>query len=213
MEGYKQVLGIWIGEHESAKFWLTVLTELQTRGVTDILVVAVDNLTGFSEAIATVFPQADIQKCIGHQIRNSLKYAARKDYAPLTAALRPIYTAPSENAACAALDVFASTWGAKYPMIVRSWRDNWTELATFFRYPALLRKVMYTTNLIEGFNRQLRKVTKSKSQFPHDDALMKMLYLATREATRKWTTRVANWGQILGQLAIYFENRVTPYLP
>ena len=208
LEGYKDVLGMWVGEHESAKFWLTVLTELQGRGVQDILVVAVDNLTGFSEAIAAVYPQADIQKCIVHQIRNSLKYVAHKDYAAITTDLKPIYRASTESAASAALDQFEATWGRKYPMVVRSWRTNWTELVTFFRYPPGLRKIMYTTNLIEGFHRQLRKVTKSKTQFPSDDALVKMLYLATREATRKWTARIQNWGEILGQLDIYFEDRI-----
>lgn len=212
LEGYKDVLGMWIGEHESAKFWLTVLTELQGRGLQDILVVAVDNLTGFSEAIATVFPQADIQKCVVHQVRNSLKYAAQKDYAALAAALKPIYQAATETAGAAALETLAAAWGRKYPTIVRSWRTNWPELATFFRYPVALRKVIYTTNLIEGYHRQLRKVTKSKAQFPTDEALTKSLYLATREATRKWTKRVPNWGQILGQLVIYFEDRITPYL-
>ena len=174
-DGYKSVLGIGIGEHESSKCWLTVLIAVQARGVQDILVVAVDNLTGFSAAIARVFPQADIPKCVVHQIRNSLQYAA----------IRPIYTAPTEDAACAALDTFEHTWGTQYPMVIRAWRQHWDELAPFFRYPPLLRKVIDTTNLIEGYHRPLRKVTKSKSQFPTDEALMKMLYLATREATRK----------------------------
>ena len=209
LEGYKDVLGLWIGEHESAKFWLTVLTELKSRGVQDILVVAVDNLTGFSEAIATVFPRTDIQKCIVHQIRNSLKYVARKDYQAITTDLKPIYRADTEAGAALALDAFEEAWGKKYPTVVRSWRQNWTELVTFFRYPPALRKIMYTTNIIEGFNRQLRKVTKSKTQFPNDEALVKMLYLATREATRKWTARIQNWGEILGQLAVYFDDRVT----
>ena len=208
LDGYKDVLGMWIGAHESAKFWLTVLTELKSRGVQDVLVVAVDNLAGFSEAIASVFPQSDIQKCIVHQIRNSLKYVARKDYAAVTTDLKPIYQADTEGAAAQALDAFAAKWEKKYPMVVRSWRENWTELVTFFQYPPALRKIMYTTNLIEGFNRQLRKVTKTKSQFPTDEALVKMLYLATREATRKWTARIQNWGEILGQLEIYFEDRV-----
>ena len=208
LEGYKEVLGMWIGEHESAKFWLSVLTELKSRGVQDILVVAVDNLTGFSEAIAAVFPRADVQKCLVHQIRNSLKYVARKDFAALTADLKPIYKADTEAGAKLAMETFEAAWGKKYPMVVRSWRDNWTELMTFFQYPPALRKILYTTNLIEGFHRQLRKVTKAKAQFPTDEALVKMLYLATREATRKWTTRIQNWGEILGQLEIYFEDRV-----
>ncbi len=163
LEGYKDVLGMWIGAHESAKFWLTVLTELKNRGVQDVLVVAVDHLTGFSEAIATVFPRADVQKCVVHQIRNSLKYAARKDYAALTAALRPIYQAPTEAAGTAARADFAADWGDRYPTGVRSWEANGHELATFYRYPEGLRRTIYTTNLIEGFHRQLRKVTKRKS--------------------------------------------------
>ena len=212
LEGYKDVLGMWIGAHESAKFWLTVLSELKSRGVQDVLVVAVDHLTGFSEAIATVFPQADVQKCVVHQIRNSLKYAARKDYAALTAALRPIYQAPTEDAGAAALADFAADWGDRYPTVVRSWETHWHELATFYRYPEGLRRTIYTTNLIEGFHRQLRKVTKSKTLFPTDTALTKMLYLAGQEAQRKWTKRLPNWGEILGQLVIYFEDRLTPYL-
>ena len=212
LEGYKDVLGMWIGAHESAKFWLTVLTELKSRGVQDVLVVAVDNLTGFSEAIATVFPRADVQKCVVHQIRNSLKYAARKDYAALTAALRPIYQAPTEAAGAAALADFAADWGDRYPTVVRSWEANWHERATFYRYPEGLRRTIYTTNLIEGFHRQLRKVTKSKSLFPTDTALTKMLFLAGQEAQRKWTKRLPNGGEILGQLVIYFEDRLTPYL-
>ena len=171
-----------------------------------------DHLTGFSEAIATVFPRADVQKCVVHQIRNSLKYAARKDYAALTAALRPIYQAPTEDAGAAALAAFAADWGDRYPTVVRSWEANWHELATFYRYPEGLRRTIYTTNLIEGFHRQLRKVTKSKSLFPTDAALTKMLYLAGQEAQRKWTKRLPNWGEILGQLVIYFEDRLTPYL-
>jgi len=212
LDGYKDVLGMWIGAHESAKFWLTVLTELKSRAVQDILVVAVDNLTGFSEAIATVFPRADVQKCIVHQIRNSLKYATRKDYAALTAALRPIYQAPTEAAGTAALADFADDWGGRYPTVVRSWQANWHELATFFRYPEGLRRTIYTTNLIEGFHRQLRKVTKSTSLFPTDTALTKLLFLAGAQAQKKWTKRVPNWGEILGQLVIYFEDRLTPYL-
>ncbi len=212
LAGYKDVLGMWIGAHESAQCWLTVPSELKSRGVQDILVVAVDNLTGFSEAIATVFPRADIQQCIVHQIRNSLQYAARKNYAALAAALRPLDQAPTEAAGAAALDAFAATWGPKYPAVVRSWQAHWPELATFFRYPPALRRVIYTTNLIEGFHRQLRKVTQTKAQFPTDAALVKMLYLAGQEAQRKWTRRVPNWGEILGQLVIYFEDRLTPYL-
>jgi len=212
LDGQKDVLGMWIGEHESAKFWLGVLTELRARGVQDVLVFSTDNLQGFSEAIAASFPKADVQKCIVHQIRNTLKYVSYKDYKAVTASLKPIYQAPTEEAARQELDRFEQVWGGKYPLCVRAWRDNWTELATFYRYPVEMRRIMYTTNIIEGYHRQLRKATKGKSIFPNDEALTKMLYLATMEVTRKWTMRVANWGQILGQLAIYFGDRLTPYL-
>ena len=212
LDGQKDVLGMWIGEHESAKFWLGVLTELKARGVEDVLVFSTDNLRGFSEAIAACFPQSDIQKCIVHQIRNSLKYVSYKDFKAVTASLKPVYKAPTEEAALLELDRFEQEWGQKYALCVRTWRENWTELATFFRYPVEMRRIMYTTNIIEGYHRQLRKVTKGKSIFPNDEALTKMLYLATMEVTRKWTMRIANWGQILSQLAIYFGERLTPYL-
>jgi len=212
LDGQKDVLGMWIGENESAKFWLSVLTDLKSRGVQDILVVSTDNLRGFTEAIASCYPKADVQKCIVHQIRNTLKYVSYKDYKAVTASLKPVYKAPTEEAALLELDRFEQEWGKKYPLSVRTWRENWTELATFYRYPVEMRRVMYTTNIIEGYHRQLRKATKGKSIFPNDEALTKMLYLATMEVTRKWTMRVANWGQILGQLAIYFEDRLAPYL-
>ena len=212
LDGQKDVLGMWIGENESAKFWLGVLTELKARGVQDVLVFSTDNLRGFSEAIAACFPQSDVQKCIVHQIRNSLKYVSYKDFKAVTASLKPIYQAPTEEAALLELDRFEQEWGGKYPLCVRTWRDNWTELATFFRYPVEMRRIMYTTNIIEGYHRQLRKVTKGKSIFPNDESLTKMLYLATMEVTRKWTMRIANWGQILGQLAIYFGDRLAPHL-
>jgi putative transposase len=212
LEGCKDVLGIWIGENESSKFWLTVLNELKSRGVEDILIACVDNLKGFSEAIAACYPKTDIQKCVVHQIRNSLKYVSYKDYKAVTAALKPIYRASTEEAGRAELNRFEEAWGTKYPMVVRSWRTNWDELSTFFRYPAEMRKLIYTTNLIEGYHRQLRKVTKGKSIFPTDESLTKMLYLATMEVTRRWTMRVQNWGQILSQLCIYFGERLDPYI-
>lgn len=212
LQGCKDVLGIWIGENESSKFWLTVLNELKNRGVEDILIACVDNLKGFSEAISACYPKTDIQKCVVHQIRNSLKYVSYKDYKAVTAALKPIYKASTEEAGRAELDRFEETWGAKYPMVVRSWRTNWDELCTFFRYPSEMRKLIYTTNLIEGYHRQLRKVTKGKSIFPTDEALTKMLYLATMEVTKRWTMRIQNWGQILSQLCIYFGDRLDPYI-
>lgn len=212
LDGKKDVLGIWIGENESAKFWLTVLNELKSRGVEDILITCVDNLKGFSEAIAASYPKSDIQKCVVHQIRNSLKYVSYKDYKAVTAALKPIYKASTEEAALEELDKFEEIWSSKYPLVVRSWRNNWDELATFFRYPPEMRRLIYTTNLIEGYHRQLRKVTKGKSIFPTDDSLTKMLYLATMEVTKRWTMRVQNWGLILSQLMIYFPDRIERYI-
>lgn len=212
LEGRKDVLGMWIGESESSKFWLTVLNELKGRGVEDILIISVDNLKGFSEAISACYPKTDIQKCVVHQIRNSLKYVSYKDYKAVTAALKPIYKASTEEAARAELDQFEEAWGIKYPMVVRSWRNNWDELSTFFRYPVEMRKLVYTTNMIESYHRQLRKVTKGKSIFPTDDSLIKMLYLATMEVTKRWTMRVQNWGPILSQLSIYFGERLDPYI-
>ncbi len=171
-----------------------------------------DNLSGFTEAIAACYPDAEIQKCIVHQIRNSIKYVSYKDVKKITAALKPIYTAPSEGAGSAALDAFEQIWGSKYPLIVQSWRKNWSELSTFFKYSPELRKLIYTTNMIESYHRQLRKVTKGKSIFPNDEALQKMLYLATQDVLRKWSGRIQNWGQILLQLSIYFPDKVSSYL-
>lgn len=212
LDGNKDVLGMWIGENESAKFWLSVLNELKNRGVQDILITCVDNLTGFSQAITACYPQTEIQKCIIHQIRNSTRYVSYKDLKKVTADLKPIYKATTEDAALAELDRFEENWGTKYPLIVRSWRNNWDELATFFKYPPEIRKLIYTTNIIESYHRQLRKVTKGKSIFPSDEALLKMLYLSTMDVVRKWTGRVQNWGQMLLQLSVFFPDRVGQHL-
>lgn len=212
LDGNKDVLGMWIGENESSKFWLSVLNDLRNRGVQDILIICVDNLSGFSEAIAACYPKTEIQKCIIHQIRNSTRYVSYKDLKKVTADLKPIYKAATEEGALLELDRFEEVWGAKYPLIVRSWRSNWEELSTFFKYPPEIRKLIYTTNMIESYHRQLRKVTKGKSIFPSDEALLKMLYLATMDVTRKWTGRVQNWGQILLQLSVFFPDRVSNYL-
>jgi transposase-like protein len=212
LDGKKDVLGIWVGENESAKFWLSVLNELKTRGVQDILIICVDNLKGISESIAASFPQTDIQKCIVHQIRNSTKYVSYKDLKSFTADLKPIYQASSEDEARYQLDNFTNKWEAKYPLAVKSWQTNWNELITFFRYPSEIRRIIYTTNVIEAYNRQLRKVTKAKSVFPDDEALMKMLYLVTMDVIEKWTMRIPNWGMILAQLSVLFEKRVTNYI-
>lgn len=208
MDGRKDVLGMWIGEHETSKFWLVVLNELRNRGVQDILICCVDNLRGFSEAISACFPETEIQKCVVHQIRNSIKYVSYKDVKKVLADLRPVYTAASEPLALDALEGFESTWGGKYPLIISSWRTNWAELSTFFKYPPEIRKIIYTTNMIESYHRQLRKVTKGKSIFPNDESLQKMLYLATMDVLRRWTGRVQNWGQILLQLSIFFPDKV-----
>ncbi|WJQ80161.1 IS256 family transposase [Brevibacillus brevis] len=212
LDGHKDVLGIWIGENESAKFWLHVLNELRNRGVQDILITSVDNLRGFTEAISACYPKTEIQKCVIHQIRNSIKYVSYKDLKKITSELKPIYKAPTEQAALEELEQFEQAWGSKYPLMVRSWRNNWDEIATFFKYPPEIRKLIYTTNVIESYHRQLRKVTKGKAMFPTDDALLKMLYLVTMDVLRKWTGRVQNWGQILLQLSVFFEDRVQPYI-
>ncbi|MBP2117225.1 transposase-like protein [Cohnella lubricantis] len=213
LDGNKDVLGMWIGENESAKFWLSVLNDLKNRGVQDILITCVDNLTGFSQAITACYPKTEIQKCIIHQIRNSTRYVSYKDLKKVTADLKPIYKASTEEMALVELDRFEETWGAKYPLIIRSWRTNWDELATFFKYPPEIRKLIYTTNMIESYHRQLRKVTKGKSIFPTDEALLKMLYLVTMDVTRKWTGRVQNWGQMLLQFSVFFPERIGQHLP
>lgn len=208
LEGKKDVLGIWIGATESAKYWLSVLNGLKSRGVNDILIVSVDGLTGFSEAIAAAYPWTEIQRCIIHQIRSSTRYVSYKDVKAFTAALKPIYKAPTEELALEALDELESTWGGKYPASIKSWRDHWDELATMFKYPEQIRRIIYTTNAIENFNRQLRKVTKTKSAFVSDDALLKQLYLVTMQVTDKWTMPIKDWGGILMQLMIFFGDRV-----
>ena len=211
MDGHKDVLGMWVGENESAKFWANILNSLRNRGVEDILIACTDNLTGFSAAIEAVFPQTDIQNCIIHQLRNSSKYVSYKDLKALIADLKEVYAAVDEPSALAALERFSERWDKKYPKISQSWQDNWANLSTYFKFPKELRKLIYTTNTIEGFNRQLRKVTKAKSVFPTDDSLLKMLYLAMMDITRKWTGRRQDWSLIHAQLAIYFDGRIRVY--
>ena len=208
MNGRKDVLGIWVGENESAKFWVGALNSLRNRGVEDILIACTDNLTGFSQAIEAVFPKTDIQNCIIHQLRNSSKYVSYKDIKTLMADLKKVYTAVDEEAALNALDAFAAAWDAKYPKISKSWYDNWANLSTYFKFPPEFRKLIYTTNTIEGFNRQLKKVTKAKSVFPTDDSLFKMLYLAMKDITKKWTGRRQDWSRIYAQLVIYYSDRI-----
>ena len=208
MDGKKDVLGMWVGENESAKFWAGVLNSMRNRGVDDILIACTDNLTGFSQAIEAVFPQTDIQNCIIHQLRNSSKYVSYKDLKALMADLKKVYTAVDEESAMSALDDFAGVWDSKYPKISKSWYDNWANLSTYFKFPQELRKLIYTTNTIEGFNRQLKKVTKAKSVFPTDDSLFKMLYLAMKDITKKWTGRRQDWSSIYAQLVIYYGDRI-----
>ncbi|MBU3146995.1 IS256 family transposase [Clostridium sp. CF012] len=208
MKGHKDILGIWIGEQEGAKFWLTVCNDLKNRGVQDILIACMDGLKGLPEAIKVVFPDVSIQTCIIHQIRNSFKYIASKDTKEFMRDLKCVYRASSEEIATNELEKLKDKWGAKYSIVINSWYNNWNNLSTYFDYPPDIRKIIYTTNALEGFNRQLRKFTKTKTVFPTDDSLRKSLYLATLEIMKKWTSPVQNWSSSLAQLAIMFEDRI-----
>ena len=208
MDGHKDVLGMYVGQNESAKFWLSILNGIKNRGAEDILIACVDGLTGFPQAIEAVFPQTEIQQCVIHQIRSTTKFVSYKEIKPLMADLKRVYAAPTEEIALTELDSFDEKWSGKYPKIAKSWKDNWTNLSTYFKYPEAVRRLIYTTNTIEGFNRQLRKVTKSKTVFPSDDSLLKMLYLAMMDITKKWTGHRQDWGQIHSQLEIFFEERL-----
>ena len=208
LKGEKEVLGFWVGENESSKFWLTVLNEIGNRGVRDILIISVDNLKGFSEAIKSKYPESEIQKCVVHQIRNSIKYVSSKDMKEFTKDLKTVYKAVTLEHAENNLLNLEEKWGKKYKAALKSWRDNWEELTTYFKYPEEIRKLIYTTNSIENFNRQLRKYTKTKTSYPTDDSLSKSIYLSIKEITKKWTGKVQNWGQIISQLSIYFEGRI-----
>ena len=209
LNGQKEVLGLWVGGNESAKYWLGVLTEIKNRGVQDILIISVDGLTGFADAIHAVFPLTEIQRCIVHQIRYTTKFVSYKDIKSFMADLKDVYQATTEEAALEALDILEEKWGKKYSSSVASWKNNWSQISTYFKFPPEIRKIIYTTNAIENFNRQLRKVTKSKTIFPTDDSLFKMLYLATMDITKKWQGKNRDWNQILAQLCIYFEGRVS----
>ena len=208
LSGRKDVLGMWVGENESAKYWATVLNSLRNRGVEDVFIACTDNLTGFTNAIEAVFPKADIQNCIIHQLRNSSKYVSYKDLKALMADLKKVYAAVDEPSAEEALEAFSARWDKKYPKISVSWRENWPNLSTYFKFPEELRRLIYTTNAIEGFNRQLRKVTKAKAVFPTDDSLLKMLYLAMLDITKKWTGRRQDWAVIHAQLSVYYADRM-----
>jgi putative transposase len=210
LEGHRDVLGHWIGDGaEGANFWLSVVTDLQNRGVKDILIACMDGLTGFKDAVLAVFPRTEIQRCIIHQIRNSLKYISWKDRKAFVVDLKEVYRAPTREAAETNLEKLAEKWQKKYAVAVRSWQNNWEDLATFFRYPAEIRRLIYTTNTVEGYNRQLRKIIKTKGAFPNAEAARKLLFLANRDIFRKWTNSVVYWPMVLNQLAIRFEDRLS----
>lgn len=206
--GHKDILGIWIGETESASFWLGVCNDLKNRGVEDILIACKDNLSGFSEAINTVFPRTTIQLCVIHQIRNSMKYVPYRDRKPLMADLKKVYQALTLEEAEFAFEELKDGWGDKYPIVIKSWEANWLELTTFFDYPREIRRIIYTTNPVEGYHRQLRKVTKTKTAYPSDDALRKIVYLATMDLSKKWTMPVKDWGTCISQFVLLFDDRL-----
>jgi len=209
MDGHRDILGHWIGDGgEGANFWLSVVADLQARGVQDIFIASVDGLGGFSEAIQSVFPYTQVQRCIIHQIRHSLRYVTWKDRKAFVADLKAIYQAPTLEQAEANLQRLAELWGDKYAMAVKSWETHWADLTTFFAYPAEIRRIIYTTNSVEGYHRQLRKVTKTKASFPSPEAARKLLYLATVDITAKWTAPLQNWPKVLNQLVIRFEDRI-----
>jgi len=207
MDGRKDILGVWIGEHENSKFWLNVLTDLQNRGVHDILIACVDGLKGFPDAIQSVFPDTIVQLCIVHQIRNSIKYVGSKHQKEFLKDLKRVYGAVSKDAAETELLDLDQKWGEKYPIVIKSWQDNWEKLTEYFQFTSDIRRMIYTTNTVEGYHRQIRKVTKNKGVFPNDTALEKLVYLAYRNIRKKWTMPLANWGTIAQQLAIKFGDR------
>ena len=208
MEGYKDILGLWVDEAEGAKFWLGICNDLKNRGVKEILIACMDGLKGLPQAIQTVFPSANIQTCIVHQIRNSIKYIASKDKKSFMKDLKEVYKAPTEELALAQLDKLKETWGNSYGMVIDSWYNNWNNLSTFFDFSPRIRKIIYTTNALEGFNRQVRKYTKSRTIFPTDESLNKCVYLATMEIMEKWTQPVPNWGATLAELTLFFTEEL-----
>ena len=208
MEGYKDILGLWVDEAEGAKFWLGICNDLKNRGVKEILIACMDGLKGLPQAIQTVFPSANIQTCIVHQIRNSIKYIASKDKKSFVKDLKEVYKAPTEELALAQLDKLKETWGNSYGMVIDSWYNNWNNLSTFFDFSPRIRKMIYTTNALEGFNRQVRKYTKSRTIFPTDESLNKCVYLATMEVIEKWTQPVPNWGAMLAELTLFFTEEL-----
>jgi len=210
-EGQKEVLGLWISQNEGAKFWMGVLNEIKNRGVQDILFACMDGLSGFPEAVRSVYPDARVQLCIVHMVRNSTKFVSYKDLKKLCADLKAVYSAATESAGRDALEEFGKKWNDRYPMIYKSWDQRWNDLSEFFKYPYEIRRAIYTTNAVESLNYQLRKVTKNRSSFPTDDAIFKILYLAIRNASEKWTMPIRDWGQALNQFAIEFGNERVPF--
>ena len=208
LEGYKDILGIWVDETEGAKFWLSICNDLKNRGLKKILIACMDGLKGLPQAIKTVFPTVDIQTCIVHQIRNSIKYIASKDKKAFMKDLKEVYKAPTEDLALAQLDNLKEKWGSNYGMVIDSWYNNWNNLDTFFKFSPQIRKLIYTTNVLEGFNRQVRKFTKVRTIFPTDESLNKCVYLATMEIMEKWTQPIHNWGTTLAELSLYFEEQL-----
>lgn len=206
--GMKDVLGIYLGESEGARFWLQVLTDLSNRGVQDILIASIDNLKGFSEAVESIFPDTEVQLCIVHQVRNSLKYVASKDQKAFMKDLKKVYRATTKEQAEKKLHDLESQWGRKYPIVLKSWHHNWDRLSQYFKYPEHIRRIIYTTNTIEGFHRQIRKVTKTKGAFSNETALIKLLYLAVQRIREKWTMPAPNWALTISQMSIFFEGRL-----
>lgn len=207
-EGKKDLLGVYVSESEGANFWLAVLTDLQNRGVKDMLIACIDNLNGFEQAINGIFPQTEVQSCVVHQIRNSLKYVASKDQKIFLSELKPVYKAATKELAELNLETLAEKWSKKYPVVIKSWQDNWHKLSTYFKYTEDIKRIIYTTNTIEGFHRQVRKVTKNKGVFPSDDALLKLVYLAYKNISKKWTQPLQNWSLTISQLSIHFDGRL-----
>jgi transposase-like protein len=212
LEGKKDLLGMWLTNNEGAKFWLSIVTELKNRGVEDILIASVDGLKGFSEAINSVFPQTIIQRCIIHQIRYSMKYVGSKYQKEFMADLKQVYKAPTKTAAEEALLELEAKWVEKYPMVINSWTNNWAELSAYFEYSEPIRRIIYTTNTVEGFNRQIRKITKTKGGFSNDESLFKLVYLVYKDIAKKWDKSISNWAEIISQFSIVFNDRLNKYI-
>ena len=212
INGFKEVLGLYINDSEGSNFWLQVLTDLNNRGVEDILIASVDGLKGFPEAINAIYPGAEVQLCVVHQIRNSLKYVGSKNQKAFMKDLKKVYKAVNEQAALSALEELEEKWGDKYPIAISSWRNKWDNLSNYFKYPEDIRRIIYTTNIIESVHRQFRKLTKTKGGFPNENSLLKLLYMGILNSTKKWTMPFRNWSLTLSQLAIFFEGRLDKYL-